>query len=150
MGRRGVTLVELVVVLALIAIGACLVVPNIGGWLSHYSLRTATRNIVSTLRTAQAKAVVNNAEYRVHFEMTPCCFVLQHRTTAGIWVDEGTVQSVPPGIQFQEINLPSHNAEFNPNCTSSSGNILLRNRKQKEKKIVLFSTTGRIRVEPPL
>jgi hypothetical protein len=65
-------------------------------------------------------------------------------------LDEGSPQTLPRGIVFQEINLPNHNAEFNPNATSSSGNILLRNRKEKEKKIVLFSTTGRIRVEPPL
>jgi Tfp pilus assembly protein FimT len=150
MDRKGVTQVELMAAAMIIAITVTLTLPNIGAWLSIYRLRTATRNIVSTMRSAKVMAVVRNAEYRVHFEAAAGSYILQYRTTAGDWLDEGSPQTLPRGIVFQEINLPNHNAEFNPNATSSSGNILLRNRKEKEKKIVLFSTTGRIRVEPPL
>lgn len=150
MDRKGVTLVESVSVLAILAVAAALTLPNIGSWLSIYRLRTATRHIVLTMRSAQVKAVVNRAEYRVHFETTTGNYILQSRTTAGVWLNQGAAQTVPQGVFFQEINLPGQNAEFNPNATSSSGNILLRNKKQKQKKIVLFSATGRIRVEPPL
>jgi len=65
--KKGITLIELVVVMIIIAIGAVLLVPNIGGWLPNYRLRSATRDIVSTLRTAQMKAVSSNLEYRVSF-----------------------------------------------------------------------------------
>ena len=58
--KKGITLIELVVVMIIIAIGAVLLVPNIGGWLPNYRLRSATRDIVSTLRTAQMKAVSSN------------------------------------------------------------------------------------------
>ena len=150
MDRKGVTLIELVIGLLIIAITVSLTLPNIGAWFSIYHLRSATRDIVSTMRSAKVKAVTNNADYRVHFEAAAGSYVLQCRTTAGVWVDEGAARRVPQGIEFQEINLPNHNAEFNPNSTSSSGNIRLRNRKEKEKKIVLFSATGRIRVDPPL
>ena len=150
MDRKGVTFVELLTVLMIMAIAAALTLPNIGAWLSIYRLRTATRHIVSMMQSAKMMAVVRNTDYRVHFEATDGSYILQVRTTAGVWLDEGAAQTLPQGILFQKINLPSHNAEFNPNATSSSGNILLRNRKEKEKKIVLFSTTGRIRVEPPL
>ena len=150
MDRKGVTLVELVTVVMIITIAATLTLPNIGAWLSIYRLRTATRNIVSMMQSAKMMAVVRNAEYRVHFEAATGSYILQYRTAAGVWLDEGATQTLPQGIVFQEINLPSHNAEFNPDATSSSGNVRLRNRKEKEKKIVLFSATGRIRVEPPL
>jgi prepilin-type N-terminal cleavage/methylation domain-containing protein len=150
MGRKGVTLVELVVVLVIIAIAAALAIPSIGAWVPNYRLRTASRDIVSAMRSAQMKAVANNSDYRVHFEGGTSTYIVQYRTTAGVWVDEGIAQTVPKGIRFQEINLPSNNAEFNPNSTSSAGNILLRNNKEKERRIVLFSATGRIRVEPPL
>jgi Tfp pilus assembly protein FimT len=150
MDRKGATLVELVTVLMIVAIAATLTLPNTGAWLSIYRLRTATRHIVSTMQTAKMMAVVRNVDYRVHFEPDSRSYILQCRTTAGIWLDEGAAQILPQGILFQEVNLPGHNAEFNPNATSSSGNILLRSRREKEKKIILFSTTGRIRVEPPL
>ena len=57
MNKRGVTLIELIVVFVIIAILAVLMVPNIGAWLPSYRLRGATRDVVSTLRTAQMKAV---------------------------------------------------------------------------------------------
>ncbi len=93
------------------------------------------------------KAVANKFEYRVHFDTADGSYIVQVRTTAGAWVDDGSSQKIPTGILFQEVNLPDNNAEFNPNSTSSAGNILLKNSKAVEKRIVLFSATGRIRVE---
>ena len=55
--KKGITLIELVVVMIIIAIGAVLLVPNIGGWLPNYRLKSATRDIVPTMRNAQMKAV---------------------------------------------------------------------------------------------
>ena len=57
MRKRGVTLVELVVVMAIIAIGAAFVAPNIGAWIPNYRLRSASRDVTSALRTAQMKAI---------------------------------------------------------------------------------------------
>lgn len=147
MDRKGVTLVELIVVLVIIAIAAALIAPNIGSWLPIYRLRTATRDIVSTMRSAQMKAVANNFAYRVHFDAGNGSYLVQSRTTAGVWVNDGSAQQIPSGIRFQEVNLPGNDAEFNPNSTSSSGNVVLRNSKEVEKRIVLYSATGRIRVE---
>ena len=58
--RKGITLIELIVVMVIIAIGAVLMAPNIGGWLPNIRLRSATRDIASTMRVAQMKAVSNN------------------------------------------------------------------------------------------
>jgi Tfp pilus assembly protein FimT len=65
--HKGITIIELVIVRVIIAIGAVLMVPNIGAWLPNYRLRSATRDNVSTLRTAQMKAVSTRMDYRVSF-----------------------------------------------------------------------------------
>ena len=65
MNDKGVTLIELVVVFVIIAIGAVMLIPNIGTWLPNYRLRSAARDIVSTMRTAQMRAISNNIQYRV-------------------------------------------------------------------------------------
>ena len=65
MNRRGITLMELIIVMAIIALGAVLMVPNIAGWIPNYRLRSATRDVVSTLRVAQMKAVARNMDHRV-------------------------------------------------------------------------------------
>jgi len=147
MNKKGVTLIELIVVLVIIAIGAALAVPNIAAWLPNYRLRTATRDIVSTMRTAQIKAVSTNLAHRVQFNAEGGSYIVQRMTTAGAWVDDGVVQTIPTGIRFHQVDLAGNLATFNPNSTSSSGSVTVRNTRDTEKKIVLFAATGRIRVE---
>ena len=150
MNKKGVTLIELIVVLVIIAIAAALAVPNIAAWLPNYRLRTATRDIVSTMRTAQMKAVTTNLEHRVQFNAEGGSYIVQRRTTAGVLVPDGVSQTIPSGIRLHEIDLDgpdSNEAIFNPNSTSTSGSVTLRNKRDTEKKIVLFAATGRIRVE---
>ena len=151
MNKKGVTLIELIVVLVIIAIAAALAVPNIAAWLPNYRLRTATRDIVSTMRTAQMKAVSTNLEHRVQFDAEAGSYIIQRMTTAGPPpVDDGVAQVLPSGIRFQEIDLDGADdnvAIFNPNSTSTSGHVTLRNKRDTEKRIVLFAATGRIRVE---
>ena len=147
MNKKGVTLIELIVVLVIIAIAATLAIPNVAAWLPNYRLRTATRDIVSTMRTAQMKAVSTNLEHRVQFNAEGGSYILQRRTTAGVWVPDGVDQTIPSGIRFHEIDLAGNLATFNPNSTSTSGSVTLRNKRDTEKRIVLFAATGRIRVE---
>jgi len=148
MNKKGVTLVELSVVLVIIAIAAALTIPGIGRLLPGYRLRGATRDIVSTMRTAQAKAVTGNIEYRVSFDLAKGKYVLQYQTTAGL-VNDGDWQDLPKGVQFKDVNFGGgvSYAVFNSNSTSSSGNVVLRNSRGAERKIVLLSNTGRVRIE---
>jgi prepilin-type N-terminal cleavage/methylation domain-containing protein len=147
--KKGITLIELVVVMIIIAIGAVLLVPNIGGWLPNYRLRSTTRDIVSTLRTAQMKAVSNNLQYRVNLddaEIGVNNYILQYNT-GGVWVNDGVIQSFPTGINISGITFPGKHAEFNPNSTSSTGSLTLQNTKGAQKSITLTSATGRIKIE---
>ena len=143
--KKGITLIELVVVMIIIAIGAVLLVPNIGGWLPNYRLRSATRDIVSTLRTAQMKAVSNNTEYQVFFNPGAGTYILQYRDTGGNWVNEGATQTLPSGIQIS-APFPGNIAHFNTNSTSSTGSITLQNTKGAQKSITLTTSTGRVKI----
>lgn len=146
--KKGVTLIELVIVFVIIAIGAALLVPNIGAWLPNYRLRTATRDIASMMRVAQMKAVSNNLQYRVNLNTADVGvnrYILQYNT-GGIWVNEGNMQNLPSGIIISNNGLPGDRAEFNPNSTSSSGSVTLQNPKGNQKTITLTNSTGRVRI----
>ncbi len=152
MNKKGVTLIELVVVFVIIAIGAVLLAPNIGAWLPNYRLRSATRDIASTMRTAQMKAVSTNTAYRVSFNNPVAgSYVLQRNTGGvGVYVDEGVPQTLPTGIVIIGITFPLsggwNNAEFNTNSTSSTGSITLQNTKGTQKNITLTPATGRVKI----
>jgi len=146
MNKRGVTLIELVVVFVIIAIAAVLIAPNIGGWLPRYRLRSATRDIVGTMRAAQMKAVSNRVQYRVNF--APNGYVLQR--DSGGFVNDGPVWTIPAGITIN-TNLPGGTAVFKPDSTcDNGGSITLSQEKggivQSQKGIRLSASTGRVRI----
>lgn len=145
--NRGVTLVELAIVLVIIAIMAGLLVPNIGAWLPNYRLRGAARDIVSVMRMAQMRAVSTNSRYRVNFDVAGNNYILQYQTTSGLWVNDGATQNLPRGITFKEADFGSASqAVFNSNATSSAGSVTLQNTKGATKKISLTSVTGRVNI----
>jgi len=149
MDHKGITLIELVVVFVIIAIGAVLLVPNIGAWLPNYRLRSATRDIVSTMRTAQMRAVSNNIQYRVNFNAAEIggaanSYALQ--SNSGGWANDGALQTVPAGITVNIDQLPAGRAVFNPNSTSAAGSVTLQNTKGATRTITLTTVTGRVNI----
>src|SRR5512139_469737 len=113
MNKKGVTLMELIIVMAIIALGAVLMVANIGAWLPNYRLRSATRDIVSTMRVAQMKAVSTNMPYTVTFDEGNNSYIVQYQTTAGL-KDDGAQQILPTGITIA-VNFGGPNfAVFTP------------------------------------
>ena len=145
MNQKGVTLLELIVVFVIIAIGAALTTPNIGGWMNNYRLRSATRDVVSTMRVAQMKAISHNLRYQISFDIANKNYILQYQNTAGTWINEGAVQALPTGVQFNTTF--GNTASFFPNATSTNGNVTLNNTKGATKRIQLLGTTGRIKSE---
>jgi len=147
MNQKGVTLVELVIVFVIIAIGATLMAPGIGTWLPRYRLMSATNNIVSTMRMAQLRAVSTGLTYQVSFP-TGNSYILQYLNTLGVLVPEGSTQTLPPGITMNTASLPGATAVFSSNSTCSGGSMTLSYLKggitQAQKGIFLNVATGRI------
>jgi prepilin-type N-terminal cleavage/methylation domain-containing protein len=152
MNQKGFTLIELVCVMVIIAIGAVLLAPGIGSWLPYYRLKGATRDVTSMLRLAQLRAVATNTPYQVVFDTVNGSYVLQYQTTGGYVADGGT-QSLPTGVNvstdFGTV------ARFQTNSTATdqgnnvilTGNIALSNTKGSTKRVQLFGLTGRIKIE---
>ena len=145
MNQKGITLLELIIVMAIIAIGAALTTPNIGGWLTSLRLRSATRDVASILRVAQIKAVSTNTQYQVVFDTANDDYIMQYQDTSGVWVPEGETQTLPTGVKFNTTF--GNTATFLPNATATNGDITLNNSKGTTKRIRLLGLTGRIKIE---
>jgi prepilin-type N-terminal cleavage/methylation domain-containing protein len=152
MNKKGVTLIELVVVFVIIAILATLMVPGIGKWLPRYRLTSATRDIVSTMRTAQAKAVSRRLQYQVDFNGPPANSYILRYTSGGLLFDDGARQTAPSGITVNIAGLPAGIARFYTDSTClNGGNITLSCQKggivQAQRGIALNAATGKITIQ---
>lgn len=155
MNNKGVTLVELLVVFIIIAIGALLLAPNLGGFLTSYRLRTAARDVASAMRTAQMRAVSTNSIYGVGFGANNCQLYRLLRTSGGLVISDGTEgapSNLPKGVSFANNNFPPNAslgmpcAQFNPDNTASAGGVTLQGKKGS-RRITVTSATGRVRIE---
>jgi prepilin-type N-terminal cleavage/methylation domain-containing protein len=145
MNKKGVTLIELLIVFAIIGVMAGLLAPNIGAWLPSYRLRSATRNIVSTFRGAQMRAISEQIPYPVSFNGADTGMA----SNAG-YVYAGTVTALPPGITIVSNTLPALRVTFNPDGTINTAIppiITLQNTKGIQKTITVRSATGRATIQ---
>jgi prepilin-type N-terminal cleavage/methylation domain-containing protein len=89
MNRKGTTLGELLVVMAIIGIAAALTVPNIGKQISRYRLKTAARDISNFLQETRTEAIKNAdmenpVSFRVVFDSTLGTYTRQ-KYQSGSW-----------------------------------------------------------------
>ena len=147
MNRKGMTLVELIIIMVIVGIGATLLAPNIGAWLPTYRLKSATRDVVSAMRVAQLKAISTNTTYRISFDLGAGSFIVQYRDSGGNFVNDELTGTLPGGVQIKATTFGGGIVDFNANSTATDGNISLRNTKGTEKTIRLSGLTGRVRVE---
>jgi len=147
--KKGVTFIGLIVAFVVAALGVVLLVPDIGGWLPNYRLRSATRDIVSAMRSAQKKSVTSPLRYRVNLNSTDVgvnTYTLEYHS-GGNWHREGGLRRLPAGIVISNNTLPNQRAEFYTNSTSSAGTITLTNTiRGRSRVIALTPDTGRVNV----
>jgi prepilin-type N-terminal cleavage/methylation domain-containing protein len=149
-GEGGVTLIELAVVMAIIAIMALFVAPAVGEWFDNFRIRQGTKDIVSNLQLARMKAISSQLEYRVDFDVANNQYRLWKNDGGWAPDPEGGVLRTPRGVNIDStIGLGDPpQVEFYPNGTSSAneGSITINNVQGRQYQ-VFVSRTGKIRIQ---
>ncbi len=66
--EKGFTLVELITVISIVAIISAIALPNMAGMIKDYRLRSAGRQLFSTLQRLKMRAVKENIDTKIYFD----------------------------------------------------------------------------------
>lgn len=137
-GSRGFTLIELVLVLAILAIAAFVVLPSVGRGTEALRLRTEGGRIVALLRDARRQAVTRREPARVALDRTAGAVTL----TLG----EGSAPSrrveVPGGFHLDAAE-GGEAVTFSPRGTAREVHWTLESRDGRRVGIDVEAVTGR-------
>lgn len=155
---RGFTLVELMMVIAVMMILATVSVPSLFHNMPDYKLNGTVRAIFAALHYARMSAASMGKECRVRFllDNTPQAYRLEqgnafsgstrwtvrcdgYKLPAQVWIDHATDYR---GTHRSGTSIIT----FNPQGSASSGGVYLKNSKGKCRSVKVSSTTGRIRI----
>ena len=159
-GEGGLTLIELAVVLAIVAIMALFLAPAVGEWVKTYRIRQGARDIVSTLQLAKMRAISTHLEYRVIFNVDNDTYKINKGDSASGSSSWGLDDDVQPGDEvkktpknvdivdasFEGYSDTADFIEFNPDSTANNDSIFLTNTQGKRYRVVV-SRTGRVRMQ---
>ena len=65
--KNGFTIIELVIVIAIIGITTAIGIPNLLSWLHKYRLQSAARDLYANVQRAKTGAILNNASWAIVF-----------------------------------------------------------------------------------
>jgi len=115
--KPGFTLIEALVVLALLGIISLALYPNIRNSLETRSLENSAREILTSLQTAKFQAVKEKLYHRLRFftQEERWMYTVERQIEAGNWVKvPGTVfKTVPAGFNLT-LALPNDMVTFSP------------------------------------
>ncbi|MCJ7547778.1 MAG: GspH/FimT family pseudopilin [Deltaproteobacteria bacterium] len=137
--EKGVTLIELAVVMAIVAIMGLFLAPAIGEWVDNFRIRQAARDIASTLQMAKMQTISTRQPHAVNFTLTDGTYGITPLSPG-----ESNSQ-VPKGVTIKAGSANS--ISFNPDGTSPvNGTITINNAKGKQYQVSVLAT-GRIQIQ---
>jgi prepilin-type N-terminal cleavage/methylation domain-containing protein len=175
--QKGVTLIELAVVMAIVAILGLALAPAIGEWVDNFRIKQAARDLSSDLQLAKMKAIGSGVRYAVVFKQivggTTYSYVIFPDNNNNLVLDGGSEttdilksvllgrniifdpdQGGSDGIDFPNVSdHPAFGFNRSGMPIENSGpltiqrNIFLKNTKNSKHMKVTVSAAGRIGID---
>jgi general secretion pathway protein H len=146
---RGITLLEVLVTLTLIAIVSAMVYPSFGSAMQTLRLRGEARRIISACREAKWEAVAKRRPFRLTLDLEKNQFAI---TDLSNQIRKEI--DLPAGIRIFQAQKVSDDGlsdatefYFFPNGTAESGIITLRNEQGRNIRVLIDVLTGDARAE---
>lgn len=160
MGEMGFSLLELIVVLAILGLIAAIGTPNVVSWLTRLRSRAVADEVVSTLQSARLQAIARNTRLQVclHRNATPHDFFTLHRlhalqpgcpeppaTSSPAYAAFRRTMTGLPGVRITETTRRSF--VFGPRGTATAGSFILETIADGQQRKIIVAPNGRVRSE---
>lgn len=155
---KGFTLVEMMVVIAIMTIVSAIAVPNFYSYAAGMKLRSASRDLYSTLQSTRMKAVRQNTRWAVEFDApTPTNYRVIDCGIDNICGNGDDSLRIPINIlqQYAGVsmsqNFAGNRVEFNSEGTCNSGTVSVKKIKtpfecNKDQVCAILSLAGGIKL----
>ena len=150
--KSGFTIIELLMVLAIIAVVSAITVPSIISWRNSAKLRGAAGNLKGDLEMAKVNAIKHNNFVAIRFDDKAYEVFVDTSGDGNRDAGEALLKTraLPAGVIFDlshpQWTFAGNVTKFNGRGTADNGTAILANVQGQERRIRI-STLGRIRVE---
>lgn len=149
--ESGYSLIELLIMLAIIAVLTGLAQASFTAQLPHLRLNHAARTLVSDLRWARQLAIASGQPVSVVLDIERDRYQIEHQSQPGIPI--GWVRDLQDrGQGFGEIDLVSSSGgraiAFQPNGISTDMTTIIFKNGGKEQRQITVAITGRVKIKP--
>jgi len=134
--KRGFTLVELMIVIAVMGIMAVIAAPNFVTYLANQRLKGAARMVMSDLMAARQKAVTQNVNITVTFTSNHQYTITNDASTRDIQQDYSDVTFTSSGA-----------AIFYPRGNATGTTVTLTSSRTGSQKFVRVALNGRVKID---
>lgn len=169
MNEKGVTLMELIIVIAIVATLSAIVMVSTNGLRQTYAVKAAAREVFGDMQRTRMAAIREGREYAICFSPGDTAFT----SYAVVWTgldgvacnadDQDPDSFDPPsrdhddwiakdlsakygGITFAENFVSGTSVSFSPTGTSTNGNVTVSGGTMT-KRIIVNQYTGNVRIE---
>jgi Tfp pilus assembly protein FimT len=155
--QRGVSMLELMVVAAILVFLSLLMVPNFISNITTNKLKADAMDLANNLKFAKMKAVARNMDAGVHFfsdREAYCVFIdINENNQFDDTVDELLKSEIElrGGVSFDrgtDWTVEDDTIIFTPtgSVSAGAGTVVLKNNRNQKRKVIVTPVTGRVRI----
>jgi type II secretion system protein H len=150
---RGFSLVEVLVVIAILAVVLAIAAPNFTAYRDNTNLKEAARSISSDMQLAKQRAVSESRNYRINFSEAENTYTIQQQTVPNVegYTDLITKTVGAGNTAIKILGTPSFSGgvsyvTFQSRGTSTFGSLQLKHDRRPLVATITTQITGRVRV----